>query len=131
MKVTPFETYQTYLSMKSHFTNPKYDFFKYGGKSRATITSFNKRIISKRIVSICDYLNLDKSFESFLNWVLDLRKQLNIPHKLSEVVEENKIDIDQLSQMALDDPSTATNPIKMELDDMKLLYVHSISGKLF
>ena len=43
MKVTPFETYQTYLSMKSHFTNSKYDFFKYGGKSRATITSFNKR----------------------------------------------------------------------------------------
>ena len=43
MKVTPFETYQTYLSMKSHFTNKKYDFIKYGGKSKATMTSFNKR----------------------------------------------------------------------------------------
>ena len=43
MKVTPYETYQTYLSMKSHFTNRKYDFFKYGGKSRATIASFNRR----------------------------------------------------------------------------------------
>ena len=43
MKVTPFETYQAYLGMKSHFTNPKYDFIKYGGKSRATMTSFNKR----------------------------------------------------------------------------------------
>ena len=43
MKVTPYETYQTYLSMKSHFTNRKYDFFKYGGKSRATMASFNKR----------------------------------------------------------------------------------------
>ena len=42
-KVTPFETYQAYLGMKSHFTNPKYDFFRYGGKSRATISSFNKR----------------------------------------------------------------------------------------
>ena len=42
-KVTPFETYQTYLSMKNHFTNRKYDFFPYGGKSRATMTSFNKR----------------------------------------------------------------------------------------
>ena len=41
--MTPFETYQTYLGMKSHFTNPKYDFIKYGGKSRATMTSFNKR----------------------------------------------------------------------------------------
>ena len=43
VKVTPFETYQAYLGMKSHFTNPKYDFIKYGGKSRATITAFNKR----------------------------------------------------------------------------------------
>ena len=43
MKVTPFEPYQTYLSMKSHFTNKRYDFFKYGGKSRATMASFNKR----------------------------------------------------------------------------------------
>ena len=42
-KVTPFETYQTYLSMKNHFTNRKYDFFTYGGKSRAPMTSFNKR----------------------------------------------------------------------------------------
>jgi hypothetical protein len=41
--MSPFETYQTYLSLKSHFTNPKYDFFKYGGKSRATVASFNKR----------------------------------------------------------------------------------------
>jgi hypothetical protein len=43
IKVTPFETYKTYLSVKSHFTNRKYDFFKYGGKSRASIESFNKR----------------------------------------------------------------------------------------
>jgi len=43
MKVTPFETYQHYLSLKNHFTNPKYDFFKYGAKTRASVASFNKR----------------------------------------------------------------------------------------
>ena len=43
MTVTPFETYQHYLSLKNHFTNPKYDFFKYGAKTRASVTSFNKR----------------------------------------------------------------------------------------
>jgi hypothetical protein len=41
--VSPFETYQHYLSLKNHFTNPKYDFFKYGAKTRASMTSFNKR----------------------------------------------------------------------------------------
>jgi len=43
MTVTPFETYQHYLSLKNHFTNPKYDFFRYGAKTRATVASFNKR----------------------------------------------------------------------------------------
>jgi hypothetical protein len=43
MIVTPFETYQHYLSLKNHFTNSKYDFFKYGAKTRASIASFNKR----------------------------------------------------------------------------------------
>jgi hypothetical protein len=41
--MSPFETYKHYLSLKSHFTNPKYDFFKYGAKTRASVTSFNKR----------------------------------------------------------------------------------------
>lgn len=43
MKVTPFEVYQTYLSFKNHFTREKYDYFKYAGKTNASITSFNKR----------------------------------------------------------------------------------------
>ena len=43
MIVTPFDTYQHYLSLKNHFTNPKYDFFKYGAKTRASVASFNKR----------------------------------------------------------------------------------------
>ena len=41
--MSPFECYQHYLSLKNHFTNPKYDFFKYGAKTRASVASFNKR----------------------------------------------------------------------------------------
>ncbi len=95
------------------------------------VLTFNKSLIENRIISICDYLNLDKNFDSFLNWILDLRKELNIPHKLSDVIETSKIDIDKLSKMALEDPSTSTNPKKMTIDDIKILYNYSISGKLF
>ena len=95
------------------------------------VLTFNKNLIENRIVSICDYLNLKKSFDSFLEWILDLRKELNIPHKLSDVIDPSKIDLDKLSKMALEDPSTSTNPKKMTIDDMKILYEYSISGKLF
>ena len=71
MKVTPFETYQTYLSMKSHFTNKRYDFFKYGGKSRATMTSFNKRKdkywFEKTSRKYCDQEITDFLLSNFVN----------------------------------------------------------------
>jgi Alcohol dehydrogenase, class IV len=117
----------------SHPVNAQYDI--HHGLSNAIfmpyVLTFNKDLIEDRIVSICDYLNIDKNFKSFLDWILDLRKDLEIPHKLSDVVEKSKIDLNKLSQMALDDPSTGTNPKKLSLEDMKILYEHSISGELF
>ena len=95
------------------------------------VLTFNKNVIENKIVTICDYLNLKKNFQSFLDWILDLRKKLNIPHKLSDVVDIKKVDLEQLSKMAFEDPSTGGNPKKITIDDMKILYEHSISGKLF
>ena len=95
------------------------------------VLTFNKNEISKKIVSICDYLGLEKSFDSFIQWVMDLREEFNIPHKLSDLVDTDKIDLDKLSKMAFDDPSTDGNPKKLAKEDMKSMYQHSISGKLF
>ena len=41
--MSPFECYTQYLGLKNHFCNPKYDYFKYHKKTRASLTSFNKR----------------------------------------------------------------------------------------
>ena len=96
------------------------------------VLSFNRDVIENKIVKVCEYLDLkDKSFETFINWVLDLRNNLNVPHKLSEVIENNDFDLDKLSKMALNDPSTGGNPKKLTLDDMKIMYQHSMSGELF
>lgn len=43
MKMTPFDTYKTYLALKNHFTKQYYDYYKYAGKSRASLESFQKR----------------------------------------------------------------------------------------
>jgi alcohol dehydrogenase class IV len=95
------------------------------------VLTFNRKEISKKIISACDHLGLEKSFDKFLQWILDLRKEFNIPHTLSEIVEKEKIDLDKLSEMAYDDPSTNGNPKKLTVADMKTLYQHSITGKLF
>ncbi len=95
------------------------------------VLTFNRINIEKKIISICDYLDLEKNFESFLSWILELRKELKIPHKISEVIDVKNINLDKLAKMALDDPSSSTNPIKLTLNDTKRLYESSISGKLF
>jgi len=96
------------------------------------VLTFNKDVIEERIIKICEYLEFkNKSFDEFLNWVLDLRKQLDIPHKLSDVIKEKDFDIERLSKMALEDPSTGGNPKKLSVDDMRVMYEHSMSGKLF
>ncbi len=95
------------------------------------VLTYNKKFIEKRIVSICDFLGLKKDFKCFLDWILELRKDLNIPHALSEVINEDKFDLEMLSKMALEDPSTATNPRLLNLEDMKKLYDHSMKGNLF
>ena len=96
------------------------------------VLTFNKDVIQKKIIKICEYINLDnKSFDGFIQWIIDLRKKLNIPHKLSDVIPETDFDTEKLSKLALEDPSTGKKTKKLSLNDMKIMYEHSMSGKLF
>ena len=96
------------------------------------VLTFNKDTIENKIIKVSEYLEIkDKSFNGFLNWILDLRQKLNIPHKLSEVIDEKDFDLDRLSKMALKDPSTNGNPKKLTEDDMKIMYQKSMIGELF
>jgi len=117
----------------SHPVNAQYNI--HHGLSNAIfmpyVLTFNKNSIEKKIISICDYLGLDKKFDSFLEWILGLRKELAIPHKLSDVMDCSKINLDELSLMAYEDPSTSGNPRKIDKDDLKMMYEYSITGELF
>ena len=83
------------------------------------IEQTKSKIIAKDFLNICE-IRLE-----------DLRKRLNMPHKLSEVIKEEDFQLDRLSKMALEDPSTGGNPKKLTEADMKTMYQHSMSGTLF
>jgi len=96
------------------------------------VLTFNRDVIEEKIIKICDHLELEeRTFNGFINWVLKLRKDLDMPHKLSEVINEKDLQLDRLSKMALADPSTGGNPKKLTETDMKIMYEHSMSGTLF
>ena len=96
------------------------------------VLTFNRSAIENKNSKLSEYLELkNPSFNSFIDWVLDLRDKIKIPHKLSECAKITDKDIEKLSPMALNDPCTRENPKKTTLNDMKLMYQHSIEGKLF
>ena len=41
--MSPFDCYKSYLAFKNHFCKESYDYFKYCGRSRASLDSFHKR----------------------------------------------------------------------------------------
>ena len=76
-----------------------------------------KSVIEEKIISLSQYLDLsDPSFNSFMQWILDLRKNLNIPHTLKDLINDDS-NFEKMSLMALKDPSTSSNPIKLDQKD--------------
>ena len=90
----------------------------------------NRPAIEDKIVSLSRYLNLNQpSFDSFLRWILELRKDLKIPHTLKELINDNS-KFEQMSIMAMNDPSTSGNPIKLDDKNFLQLYKDSFDGIL-
>ena len=90
----------------------------------------NRNAIEEKIISLSKYLNLkNTTFDGFMSWILDLRKQLSIPHTLAELIDDDS-KFTEMSKMAKEDPSTGGNPIKLEVSDFFNLYQDSFKGIL-
>ncbi len=90
----------------------------------------NREAIEEKINAVARYLDLENStFEGFMKWILDLRKELKIPHTLKELINDNSR-LEEMSKMALNDPSTGGNPISLTQNDFFDLYKNSYDGKL-
>ena len=90
----------------------------------------NKEVIKDKIINLSRYLNLKSyNFNTFIEWILELRKELNIPHTLKDLIKTDDL-FEKMSEMALADPSTQTNPVELKKDDFLKLYQDSFNGNL-
>jgi hypothetical protein len=77
VNVSPYEAYCLFLALKTHFTTPNYDFFKYGGKLNTKKNSFDTRKDKYFFERLAKHKDL-KSFlvanfiEQDVKWVGDL-----------------------------------------------------------
>ncbi|TGG90772.1 iron-containing alcohol dehydrogenase [Natronospirillum operosum] len=95
------------------------------GTTNATVMpmvlDFNRTAIEEKIERAAAYLGIEGGFDGFKARILALRAELGIPRSLSELgVEASRLD--ELTGMALEDPSCGGNPVAMNRENTRALF---------
>jgi len=91
---------------------------------------FNRAAIEDKVARLAAYLEIGApSFEAVVEWVLDLRETLGIPHTLADMgVGEEAVDM--LAAQAVNDPTAPSNPVPLTEDKLKVLIGEALRGEL-
>ena len=85
------------------------------------VMDFNRAAIESRIEAAAAYIGIKGGFDGFRARVMELRSDLAIPENLSAMgVEASRLD--ELTEMALEDPSCGGNPIEMTRENTRALF---------
>ncbi|MGO6999230.1 iron-containing alcohol dehydrogenase [Rhizobium leguminosarum] len=85
------------------------------------VLRFNRKAIEEKIGRAAAYLGISGGFDGFYDYVLKLRSELGVPETLSAMgIAADRID--ELSAMAIEDPSAGGNPVALTLENTKALF---------
>ena len=94
------------------------------------VLKFNRAAIDEKVARLSRWLNLhNPTFDGFMQWTLDLRREIGIPHTLAELgvkVEH----LDKLAEMAAVDSTAGSNPVKAGVLEMRKMYEAAVAGRL-
>ncbi|WP_280546622.1 iron-containing alcohol dehydrogenase [Halomonas sp. 11-S5] len=85
------------------------------------VLEFNSDKIRARFDMAADYLGIEDGFDGFRAFVQELNDQMGIPGTLSEI-GATPDRIDDLAEMAIQDPSCGGNPVTLTVEDLKALF---------
>jgi alcohol dehydrogenase class IV len=94
------------------------------------VVTFNRRAIEEKTGIVARVLDLPAhSFDAFLAWVLEMRRELGIPHALADLgVSVDKAEI--IGREAALDPSAGGNPIPVDAATFEHLFRAAVEGNL-
>ncbi|HEY5598907.1 MAG TPA: iron-containing alcohol dehydrogenase [Kiloniellales bacterium] len=94
------------------------------------VLAFNRGAIEDKLTRLAAWLELpNPGFDAVMNWVLNLRKEIDIPNTLADL-GVNKDRLDELSKMAAEDPTAGGNPVPVGAAELKTMFIAAIDGKL-
>ncbi len=90
----------------------------------------NREAIEERLARAADYLGLENGgFDGFLQWILELRSGLKIPHCLADIDIDNR-EAERIGEMAVADPSAGGNPIPFDAEAYSRIFRDAVHGRL-
>jgi len=94
------------------------------------VLAFNRPVIKERLQRLAAWLGLPGTgYTAVMDWVLNLRQQIGIPHTLVELgVDDQRLD--QLAEMAPRDPTASGNPIPLNEQNSRELFQAALDGTL-
>lgn len=90
----------------------------------------NRAAIEPEMQRLARYLDLPKAgFEGVLEWVLELRAELGIPHTLAEIgIDDAQADL--IGEMSARDVTARTNAVNLDAAGYKQLFLNALNGTL-
>ena len=86
-----------------------------------SVLKFNRPAIETKIARAADYLGIRGGFDGFYDHVGSLNAALSIPANLTALGVKDP-DLDELTVMALEDPSCGGNPIELTAENTRALF---------
>lgn len=94
------------------------------------VLAFNRPAIEARMDHLARWLDLrPQSFTGVMDWVLELRSRLAIPHTLA-ALGIGAGDLERLAQDAEADPLTGLNPRPAAVADYRTLFAQALDGEI-
>ncbi|OWU79280.1 iron-containing alcohol dehydrogenase [Phaeobacter sp. 22II1-1F12B] len=85
------------------------------------VLDFNRPEVESRLAQAAAYMGISGGYTGFYDRVMALREELGIPNGLRDLgVGDDRLD--ELTEMALEDPSVGGNPVKMTSENTLALF---------
>src|SRR5579872_2482149 len=116
----------------SHPVGARYD--THHGLTNGVVFPFvlvcNKEAIALKLPAIARALDLPgRDFSTVLKWILDLRKELGVPHSLGEL-GVMEVDAKAIAADAVRDPTAGSNPRPLSEADFERVITAAIRGEI-
>ena len=98
------------------------------------VIAFNRAAIGDKMQHLATCLGLpakspQAAVDSIIDWLLGLRREIGIPHRIADIgVAPERFD--EITTMALSDPTAPTNPVKLTAPDIQRLLGAMYEGAL-